>query len=144
MIRLAALSDMHELLRMGELFFNASGYSDITTFDIETTKVILNELIKGGTLLTDGKYSMLGFVVFPVFMNANTQISQELFWWVDESERGSGVGVEILKEAERISKEQGASVMAMLSLEDLNGEKVGKLYESLGYTRKEQTYMRSL
>ena len=135
---------MPELLRMGELFFNASGYADITTFNKKDTTTLLTKLIEERWLLTDGSTAMLGFVVFPMFMNAFTSISQELFWWVDESSRGSGVGVEILKAAEELSKEYGADVMAMLSLEDLNGQKVSKLYESLGYKRKEQTYMRSL
>ena len=79
-----------------------------------------------------------------MFMNNSTVMAQELFWWVDESIRGSKTGIQLLKAAEKIAKESGASVMNMLSLEDLNGEKVNKLYQRLGYKRKEQSYMRVL
>ena len=144
MIRLAILEDIPNLLRMGELFFNDSGYGEITSFNKNDTEVTLKSLIDLGTLLTDGKSSMIGFLVFPLFMNQKTLMSQELFWWVDEDKRGTRIGIDLLKQAEKISKENGATVMNMLSLNDLNGEKVNKLYERLGYKRKEQSYMRVL
>ena len=144
MIRLAKLEDIPNLLRMGELFFNDSGYGEITSFNKNDTEVTLKSLIDLGTLLTDGKSSMIGFLVFPLFMNQKTLMSQELFWWVDEDKRGTRIGIDLLKQAEKISKENGATVMNMLSLNDLNGEKVNKLYERLGYKRKEQSYMRVL
>lgn len=144
MIRLATLEDMPQLIRMGEAFFNASGYASITSFNEADTSLLLEKLINEGWLLTDGKSAMLGFVVFPMFMNCSTVISQELFWWVDEAARGSGIGVDILKKAEDLSKECGASVMVMLSLDELNGDRVSKLYNKLGYKKREQSHMRKL
>ena len=144
MIRLATKEDLPMLLRMGELFFNASGYSDITSFNKSDTKELLTTLIDLETLVTDGKSGMLGFVMFPIFMNKKTIMSQELFWWVDEDARGTSTGIKLLKAAEQISKDNGATVMNMLSLEDLEGEKVNKMYSRLGYKRKEQSYMRIL
>ena len=144
MIRLATLDDMSELLRMGESFFNAYGYSDITKFNKKDTKDLLGRLIDDGLLLTDGKTSMLGFVVFPMFMNNQTIVAQELFWWVDEESRKSGIGIEILKQAEDLAKEYGATVMMMLSINELDGDRVNKLYERLGYKQREQSFMRIL
>lgn len=144
MIRLATKQDIPEMLRMGESFFDASGYSDLTTFNKEDTESLFIKLIDDGWLLTDGKSTFLGIVVFPLFMNNSTIVAQELFWWVDESERKTGIGIEILKKAEELAKEHGATAMMMLSIKDLNGDSVNKLYERLGYTRREQTYMRVL
>ena len=144
MIRLAKISDIPEIIRMGEAFFNASGYDEITTFNAKDTESLVRKLIRDDLLLTDGKSTILGFVVFPVFMNSKTLVAQELFWWVDEDNRGSGIGVEILMETEKLAKKHGAKSMLMLSLNDLNGEKVNKLYESMGYKRQEQTFMRVL
>ena len=143
-VRLATKEDIPNLLRMSELFFNASGYQSITTFNKSDSQELLNNLVDVGTMLTDGKSAMIGFVIFPLFMNKKTIMSQELFWWVDEDKRGTRVAIELLKAAEKISKQSGATVMNMLSLEDLNGEKVNKLYQRLGYERKEQSYMRVL
>ncbi len=144
MIRLATIEDMPELLRMGESFFDASGYSDITTFDVNDTTELLTKLINEGLLLTDGSSSMLGFVVFPMFMNSSTIVAQELFWWVNEDKRKSGLGVELLKKAEELAKEYKAEVMMMLSIDRLDGERVNKLYERFGYEKREQSYMRAL
>ena len=101
-------------------------------------------MIDEGWLLTDGKSTILGFVVFPMFMNNSTVIAQELFWWVDKDARKEGVGIEILKETEILARESGATAMLMLSISELNGDSVNKLYERLGYTKREQTYMRVL
>jgi hypothetical protein len=144
MIRIAEINDLPNLLRMSESFFNVSGYAELTTFNAADSEELLIRLIDLGTILTDGKNAMLGFIIFPLFMNKQTIISQELFWWVDKEIRGTTAGIKLLKMAEKISKESGASVMSMLSLEDLDGEKVNKMYSKLGYKRKEQSYMRVL
>jgi hypothetical protein len=144
MIRAAEINDLPNLLRMSESFFNVSGYAELTTFNVADSEELLIRLIELGTILTDGKNAMLGFIIFPLFMNKQTIMSQELFWWVDKEIRGTTAGIKLLKMAEKISKESGATVMNMLSLEDLNGEKVNKMYSKLGYKRKEQSYMRVL
>jgi GNAT superfamily N-acetyltransferase len=144
MIRLATVSDMPELLRMGRSFFDASGYSEIAKFNSDDTKATLISLIEQGSLLTDGSGGMIGYLVFPLYMDNSSIVAQELFWWVDESERKSSLGVNLLKEAEKNAKHQGANTMMMLSLNKLNGSKVNSLYESLGYTKREQTYMRAI
>ena len=144
MIRLAEEKDIPVMLRMGKAFFDASGYNKETDFNEEDTKEIFIKLIEANTLLTDGEGGMIGFLVFSMFMNKSYLVSQELFWWVDEDKRSSKLGINLLKAAEVISKELGANTMIMLSLKDLNGEKVNRLYESLGYKQRETSYMRSL
>jgi GNAT superfamily N-acetyltransferase len=144
MIRLAIESDLLELLRMSERFFDKSGYADLTTFSKEDSTKTLMHLIDAGTLLTDGKSLMLGFLVFPLFVNMQTIVAQELFWWVDEEARKGGQGIKLLKSAEKLAKEKGATALMMLSIKELDGEKINKLYSALGYTEREQTYMRAL
>ena len=144
MIRLAKEGDIENLLRMSELFFNASGYSDLTSFNKQDSKGIIEKLIESETIFTDGRHAMIAFVVFPLFMNKKTLMSQELFWWVDEELRGSRVGIQLLKKAEEASKTLGATVMNMLSIDSLNGESVNRIYEKLGYIKREQSYMRVL
>jgi len=144
MIRLATIEDMPELLRMSQAFFDVSGYSGLTTFDKDDSEELLKTLVDGNTLLTDGNGAMLGFVVFPMFMNRGTLIAQELFWWVDEDKRKSGVGLKLLRAAEKHAKELGAKAMMMLSIADLDGDKVNKLYKAKGYKPQEQSFMRVL
>ena len=144
MIRLAEEKDIPVMLRMGKAFFDASGYNKETQYNELDTTEMFKKLIEAGTLLTDGESGMIGFLVFPIFMNNSHIIAQELFWWVDEDKRKTKLGLNLLQAAEKAAKDQGASSMLMLSLNDLNGEKVNNLYKSLGYSARETTYMRSL
>lgn len=144
MIRPANITDLPELHRMGVEFFKASGYSAISEYDIETVEIVLKDLIKAGCLLTDGKHGIIGFIIFPLFFNQHTIISQELFWWVDEEKRGTSLGVNLLWAAEERSKELGAKVMLMLSIKELDGKKINKLYKRLGYKERENTFMKEL
>lgn len=144
MIRNATIKDIPELLRMGERFFNLSGYADNFSYDTYTTSEMFKTLIDTGCLLTDGKHGMIGFIIFPIFFNKSQFLSQELFWWVDEEQRKTGLGVELLETAEKRATELGAKTMLMLSLDRLDGDRIGQLYEKMGYNKTEQIYSRGL
>lgn len=144
MIRLAEEKDIDSLMLMCRSFFNVSGYSKETDYNEEDMQNLLYQLIEGECILTDGKDGVLAFVVFPMFVNNSHLVAQELFWWVNEDKRGTKLGVELLEKAEEQAKKLGANQMLMLSLSELNGNKVNRLYESKGYTQREVTYMRSL
>ena len=142
-IRQADVDDIPELLRMGEAFHSVSGYGDFCDFGKDEAEITIRTLIEHETLIMcEG--GMLGFVIFPIFMAKNVSMAQEVFWWVDESKRGSGIAITLLKRAEAIAKNRGAKVFTMLCLNDLNGDKVGKMYSRLGYQPKEKNYMRVL
>lgn len=140
-VRLATKSDMPELMRMARLFHAASGYAKFSNFGEKETRTTIETLIDAGTCIM-GDGGAIGFLVFPIYMADNVTMSQELFWWVDEDKRGTGLAIRLLKEMERISKDHGASVCAMISLEELDGERVSSLYQKLGYSPKERIHMR--
>lgn len=123
-------------------FYDVSGYAEMGEFDPERMESVLDQLIDARSLLVaDG--AMLGWVNFPVFMTGQ-QVSQELFWWVDEDKRGTGLGKDILDAAHVLCKESGSSHMMMLCLDDLEGERVAGMLKSMGYRSRERTYMRVL
>lgn len=142
-IRLAKESDKPELFRMGEAFFKASGYSsEMGNWNPELLGTVLDNLIAAEcVLISDG--GIIGWVNFPVFMTG-AQVAQELFWWVDEGKRGSGLAVKLLKAAEAKAKEQGSRAIMMLCLDDLDGNRVADLYAKMGYRPRERTFMRAL
>ena len=144
MIRQAEHADIETILDMGERFFQASGYSDMCSFNRDDTKITLELLIDSGSLLTDGKHGMIGFLVFPMYMDRSCIVAQELFWWVDKDKRNTRLGLELLKAAEKRAAEMGASNMIMLCLEKCGGDGVGEMYQRLGYNKRETNYMRAL
>jgi GNAT superfamily N-acetyltransferase len=141
-MRMAMPEDKPRVMRMIKDFFDDSGYQDLGEFNPDTVGQVVDGLILNETLIvTDG--GMLGWVNFPVFVTGQ-QVSQELFWWVDKENRSSGIGRSMIKMAEEKAKEQGSTAMMMLYLDELEGEKVGKMYGRMGYKPRERTFMRSL
>lgn len=141
-MRQATQDDWGEYLRMGTEFYNQSGYSDIGELSEPHLKQTFDILVDAGSMLID-EGGMIGWINFPVFMTG-TPVAQELFWWVDEDKRKTGLGLKLLRSAEAKAKEQGASHIMMLCLDRLDGEKVAKLYKRMGYESREQTFMRAL
>ena len=142
MIRQATKEDLPELLRMGELFFKASGYSAVGNYNLDKTTRMLESLIELGTLLI-GEGGMLGYVLSEIWMTDVT-VGSELFWWVDEDKRSTGLGLKLIKAAEAAAKENGASYMAMANIESLNSQRMNTLYTRLGYALTELTWTRKL
>ena len=129
MVRLAILEDLPRLIAMAEAFLYESGYADFYGTDDQSIESTLANLINSQSLLTDGENGMVGFLVFPMYFNVNHLVSQEMFWWVSKEKRGTRLGIELLKEAEKQSKELGAESMFMISLDHLHGDKIGDLYK---------------
>ena len=142
MIRFATTKDIPDLLAMGRKFFDCSGYSETGDYNPEVTTELLNILISNNwCLITEG--GMIGWIVTPMYMTGVLQAS-ELFWWVDEDKRSTGLGLELIQVAEDTARLQGAKYMTMVYIDDLNGERMGILYNKLGYKQKEHTCVREL
>lgn len=71
-----------------------------------------------------------------------TKIFQEIIWYVNKPFRTFGVN--LLREAEKILKEQGICTMIMAVLENSKTEKIKSFYERLGYKPMETHFVRTL
>lgn len=141
--KLATIEDIPSLLRMGESFFNASGYSSFSVFDKDSVKQMFLNLIDADCLIVcDG--GMLGFVEFPLFFDPNAKVMQELFWWVDEDKRGTGAALDMLNMAEKLANERGCKACIMLNISSLDGGRVSRLYTKLGYNSSENSFIKVL
>lgn len=149
MIRLARYGDIPELVAMGHRFFNESGYDDITECDSETLVTLFNGMIESDTgyilvVDDDGLQGMAGALLFPFFFNQNHLAGQELFWFINPEYRGKDAGKKLLEGLEIEAKARGAQSFIMMALQKLNPGFVGKIYESHGYRRSENNYIRRL
>ncbi|HET8644054.1 MAG TPA: GNAT family N-acetyltransferase [Vicinamibacteria bacterium] len=64
----------------------------------------------------------------------------ELAWWMEPEARSDGDGLRLLRAAEEWGREVGAKTMYMVAPND----RVGALYQRLGYAKVETSYQRSL
>jgi hypothetical protein len=149
-LRLAGPEDIGVLYSMSIDFVKASGY----TFPVDKTKVeqLISDIIYSGTeqkiclVLTnifDVPVGMLAAIIDEPFFS-RTKVAQELVWWVDPAHRGSRKSLELVNAYEYWAMTRGAIICQMASIADLEGEKVGKMLERLGYSRKELSYCKEL
>lgn len=139
-VRDAEIDDFDALQEMGAEFVKAAGQPEVNP---ETLLATLSALKESGILKVAESGSVVGVagaLVFPHYWNANELVAQELFWWVDESHRGTSAGIRLLNALEAAAKERGAKKIMMLCLEAINPDKVERLYRKMGYEPQERTF----
>jgi GNAT superfamily N-acetyltransferase len=148
LIRLAKEKDLPSLVKMARRFFEASGYSDITSFDRDSFRATFSNLIfnHAAVVLVAEKdeqaVGMAAALIYPFYFNANHRTSQEMLWWVDPEHRG--IGSELFEALEREVKVRGAESLTMVTLEALTPERIGKFYQSRGYRPSDHSYIKKL
>lgn len=147
MIRPAVLSDMQQLLEMLQRFFEASGYSDITTFDPVSQAATCESLMANPDavlLVVESKklVGVAGALIYPFYFNFRHRTAQEMFWWVDREHRG--VGTQLFDALIAGVKAKGAESLSMIALERLTPEKVGGIYERRGFRPSDRSYIKKL
>jgi L-amino acid N-acyltransferase YncA len=143
-IRPATFSDIPKMLEMGKSFFEASGYSEITTYDPESFGATLEALLNSNqaVVLVAGDFGMAAALVYPLYFQAGHRTAQEMFWWVDKEHRG--VGTQLFDALLAGCKAKGAESLSMIALERLTPEKVGGIYERRGFRLHERSYIKKL
>lgn len=149
-IRPAEPKDFLEVIEMGREFFEQSGNGAFTTFDEPSFTATVISLMSGvnkATLLvaeSAGRtVGMAAHVVFPFYANMNTNISQEIFWFVKPDFR-NGIGSALLEELEADARRKGADVFMSAAIAGLRDGAIARVYERRGYKPAENTFIRHL
>lgn len=141
-IKIATVDDLHEVLDMSKEFMSSTGYSKYS--DEQTITNLIETIVTGPQdtmiiLLIPGVGFLAGqsspFAFGPHFL------ASEIAWWVNEDQRKSGAGNELIEAFEYWAKNVArCSIISLTSLDD----KVGKIYEKKGYKLYERAYMKEL
>lgn len=147
MIREAEVRDIPEMVEMGRRFFAASGYADITELDPESLEATFKSLLENpdAVVLVVEKSKLVGMaaaLIYPFYFNLKHRTSQEMFWWVDQEHRGSGL--KLFDDLISGVKAKGAESLSMIALDALDPEKVGAIYERRGFRASERLFIRRL
>lgn len=144
-IRLATEHDLPALVALGHRFHAFSG--DAVAYDANSADATARGLLQMGFVLlaeSDGEpVGMIGVAVVPLFFNYTHRMAQELMWWVDESGRGAGTAVALLRAAETEARARGACRLQMIALAN-SPPHVARIYERLGYQHRETAYSKDL
>lgn len=140
MIREATIEDIPAIMEMGKRFADEAGVTAQVGWEEESVEALLRHLIADpdGILLVADKGMIGGLVITHVF-NSATRIFQEMFWRSEGAE-----GIKLLRAAEKAAKERGASRVLMLSTQEMDPERTGRLYGRLGFDVGETIYTKAI
>lgn len=128
---------------MGRLFWAQTAFSGIPLCADSLARSCREMMEQELLLVAPAKVGLCGAVGLlssPLYANRDVRVAGELFWWVDEAARGSGVGVQLLEKIEQQAVAKGIHLLSMMTLESVNPQASGALYERAGYRLSEHTY----
>lgn len=143
MIREATLDDIGQIAVLGERFIQESHYHRLIGINPDALRSVAETLIAEdhGLLLVDEFYGelagMIGMLA-TIHPTSWEPVASELFWYVPPEARGGGL--KLLFAGERWARESGCKRCIMVS----PNERVGTLYERLGYEFLETQYVKAL
>jgi GNAT superfamily N-acetyltransferase len=150
MIRKATPDDLNDIVRMGLDFFNASGFSVITDADTLSIIETVDGMMKNDTavvLVADVNGELVGMaaaVSYPLYFNRIHLTGQELFWWVDLQYRRQGHGSALLDGLVSWARSLRLQSLMLVSLPELDGERVSAMYQGAGFRPFELNHIRRL
>lgn len=144
-IRHATPDDLPELVRMGLDFHRASCYAQTVDADIESFKRTLMAIASGpgAVFIADADGAAVGMAAATAsahWFNAKHKIGQEVFWWVDESHRGTAAGRMLMDSIEEWARLSGCKTFCMASTANLRPEALARLYKRRGYVPQDIYY----
>lgn len=133
---------------LGEAFSRETGRPDLFGFSAEAFSSYWAMLMKAGVGYIWGEWDGDKLVgILGALKAANDKDGligvHEAFWFVDPEYRRRG-GLRLVEAMEAFAQEVGASRVSMVHLAHLNADKLGALYERLGYEKCEVQYMKVL
>ena len=134
MVRRAELSDIPKLLGMGERFSKLANLSAHVGYDPASMEQTFRALIENGHPVFVSDTGAIGATCLPHPFNASHIAAQELFWWSEGKD-----GLRLLKALTAHCKEHCHS-LTMITLEAIEPERTGQLYQRLGFEPLEHSY----
>lgn len=129
-------ADIPFVMEMGRKFADDAGVTEQIGWDDESFEGLLRLMIADHVLLR-GERSIIGGLVFAHPFNQKCKVFQELFWRSEGFE-----GVKLLKAAEAMAREMGATRSLMMTVASMPGAE--KIYQRAGYGPAEQTFIKEL
>ena len=149
-IRKAVAEDLHDCIYIGKRFAKESGYEKLKVNVEKAEATFWSAIEREDTLLlvVESEGQVVGVflaMLAPAFFT-DVILGVELMWYVLPEYRGKlgDTPIRILDEYEKWAKAGGASMINMVNIDLLNGEKVAKIYKAKGYRLTENTFVKEI
>lgn len=145
MIRPATVADIPRIVEMGRQFIADTSYRGGIADNPDRLARTAARLIEGddsALFVADTGAAVVGMIGVYTYTHpySDELFATELFWWMDPEHRGAGL--RLLKHAEAWARWRGATALQVVA--PRSNDRLGVLYERLGFTRVETHYQRDL
>ncbi len=139
------LETFEAIATAGERLHAELGYDRLAGYNWTDVHDTVAQMAKRGRVFVawegDQLVGYLGLAFTPLYFNRERFVAEEVFWWVDDSYRGQGIGEELMTMAETEAQERGAAWISS----NLSGESQIKPWlEQRGYVDAEHVMLRGL
>ena len=146
MLKLAEMSDFDAVYKMCRKFVKTTIYKDY--FNDDTMREFAQTFItspiseKVGLLALNEEGKPVGLLggMINNFIFGDIKMAVEIAWWVEPEFRKSGLGKELIDAFELWANKNGCAFITLSFLED----KPAKIYEDIGYSFAEKSYIKRL
>lgn len=137
MIREAGVSDIPQLLEWGKIFTDRAGFASHVGWNPADVEVTVRAMIDAPEhVIFISENGMIGALSVPHPFNRAHIIGEELFWWSQGRD-----GLRLLAALEEWAKARCHS-LRMVTIEAIEPERTGRLYERLGFAPLEHGYIK--
>lgn len=101
--------------------------------------------LEKGMVFVSESTQLTGFIAglpFPCPLNQTVTMVSELAWWVEPEYRNTGAAIRLFQALQRAAESYGALSLTMICLESIEPEKVQGIYERMGHTKTESSFVR--
>ena len=142
------LDDIKEVASLAERFHGESIYKDLD-YDLCKFSAVLKQIVEldnqiGIVYTVDNVIvgAMAGYVSEYFF--SKDKIAGEYGVFIDKSHRGGYAVIRMIKHFENWAIKQGAKIIQLGVSANINADKVGRLYQKLGYNDTFQVYRKGI
>jgi len=149
-VRQATIDDLAKYLILAKEFHTASPMHNVVKFDLDGYADFYAGATQNPDMglwlaeLNDEIVGITGAINYPLYFNPNSNVVQELWWWLTPSARGTGAGAKMFDCIKAWAKEKNAVAMFMIALEDDRASKMEKLYQRAGFRPLERTFIKEV
>jgi len=149
-VRRAEPNDLHDCIYIGKKFATEAGYSSLKVNVEKAEATFWNSIERDDVLLliveSEGQVVGLFLAMLAPAFFTDQLLGVELMWYVLPEYRGKlgDTPIRVLDEYEKWAKAGGATMINMVNIDLLNGEKVAKIYKSKGYRLAENTFVKEI
>ena len=143
-MRYATHDDVLALVELGKPFVQQHPMLKGVAVSDEQLVGVLTNLIDIGVIIVaedaeGGLIGMLAGMMAPVWCAPSHKVAAELAWWMKPGHRNGMTAIRMLRQFEAWAEAQEASQVVVSSIPSIS-QKVGDLYDRLGYELIENSY----